>query len=86
MARVNPFVDHGAGAIVRAGQHVSVDTQCEGWVAVAEVLGQFLDGDAPSEHDTGEVVAELVEAFLASRHVAAASAPVGGGLGGSAPP
>ena len=66
---------------MRARQHVGVDAQGKGRVAVAEVLGQFLDGDASGEHDTGVVVAELVEAFLAGGDVAAASAPVSGGLG-----
>jgi len=70
------LVDHGAGAIVRAGEHVGVDTQGKSRVAVAEVFGQFFDGDASGEHDAGVVVAELVDAFLAGGDVAAATAPV----------
>ena len=44
---------------------MGVDAQGETWVAVAEVLGLFLDGDTPGEHDAGVVMAELVDAFLA---------------------
>jgi hypothetical protein len=43
---------------------VSIDTERERRVAVAEVFGDFLDGDASGEHDAGVVVAELVDAFL----------------------
>jgi hypothetical protein len=59
---------------------MSVDAQGEARVAVAEVLGKFLDGDASGEHGAGVVVAELVDAFLAGSGVAAAAAPVGGRL------
>jgi hypothetical protein len=45
---------------------------------VAEILGQLLDGNAPGEHDTGVVVAELVDAFPTGGHVSAATAPVSG--------
>jgi hypothetical protein len=41
---------------------------------VAEVLGQFLDGDAFGEHDTGVVVAQLVDALFAGGGVADAAA------------
>ena len=59
---------------------MSVDAQGEGWIAVTEVLGQLLDGDASGEHDAGVVVAELVDAFLAGGDVAASAAPVCGGF------
>jgi hypothetical protein len=56
---------------------VSVDAQGEARIAVAEVLGEFFDGDTSGEHDAGVVVAELVDAFLTGGEVAAATAPVG---------
>jgi len=48
---------------------------------MAEVFGEFLDGDATGEHDAGVVVTELVDTFLASCHIPAAAAPVPGGFG-----
>ncbi len=70
------LADHGACAVVGTRQHVGVDAQGESRVAVAEIFGEFLDGDAASEHDAGIVVAELVDAFLAGGDVAASAAPV----------
>ena len=60
---------------------MGVDAQGEGRITVAEVLGEFLDGDAPGQHDAGVVVAELVEAFLASGDGLGAAAPIDAGLG-----
>ena len=45
-------------------------------VRVAEVLGQFLDGDASDQHDAGVVVAELVDTLPAGGDIAASAAPV----------
>ena len=76
-----PFVDDGAGAVVGGREQMGVDAQREGGVGVAEVFGQFLDGDASGEHDAGEVVAELVDAVLAGGGIPGASAPVFLGCG-----
>jgi hypothetical protein len=60
---------------------VGVDAEGEGRIAVAEVFGQLLDGDATCQHDAGVVVAELVNAFLTGGGVVAPSAPVPDGCG-----
>ena len=46
-------IDDDAGAVMRGRQHVGVDPEGKGRVAVAEVFGEFLDGDAELGDGTG---------------------------------
>jgi hypothetical protein len=71
-----PLVDDGPGAVVGGREQVCVDPEGKGRVGVAEVLGQFVDGDASGEHDAGVVVTQLVDALFARGGVADAGAPV----------
>jgi len=75
------LADDCPGAVMGARQHVGIDAQREGRVAVAEVFSELLDGNAPGEHDAGVVVAELVDAFPAGSGVPGATAIVLPGLG-----
>jgi hypothetical protein len=63
---------------------VGVDAQREGRVAVAEVFGELLDGDTASKRDAGVVVTELVDAFLVSGDIAAATTAAPDGCGDQA--
>ena len=78
------LADDCPGAVMGARQHVGIDAQREGRVAVAEVFSELLDGNAPGEHDAGVVVAELVDAFLAASDEPEAAAPVPDGFGDQA--
>jgi len=74
------LADHGAGTFMRTREHVSVDAQGEGRVLVPQVVDQLLDRDTSGQHDTGVVVAELVDAFPARGDIPASASPVCGRL------